>query len=303
MNITNFDYGLLFIFKICADVKSFSKASEILHVKQPAISYSIRKLEELLDVKLFDRGNYGIILTDEGKILYDYVSQANSNILSGLNILDEINKKEISEIKIGISLNLTLTYLSNTLIKFKELFPNIKIIIESKNEDEMLQRLKEKQLDIVIFNSSRNNSIQGIKIKKIKNNDIVCAGTKKYRDLFDGNNKISKEIIIPLIAPDNSTNLGKELVSKLKENNIKLETIITCHSAIIARELIKTGLGIGYISRETIKEELEQEKLYVLDDNCNVDTYSIDLAIQDKNVNVVTEQFIKLFKEKVVGNK
>ena len=59
---------MLFVFKVCAEVNSFSKASQIMGVKQPAISYSIRKLEDILNVKLFDRGTYGINLTDEGKI-------------------------------------------------------------------------------------------------------------------------------------------------------------------------------------------------------------------------------------------
>ena len=49
MNFTNLDYGLLFIFKVCAEVDSFSKASQILKVKQPAVSYSISKLEDLLN--------------------------------------------------------------------------------------------------------------------------------------------------------------------------------------------------------------------------------------------------------------
>ena len=297
MNLSNFDYGLLFIFKICAETNSFSKASNILHVKQPSISYSIKKLEELLDTKLFDRGNYGIVLTYEGKILYDYINIANNNILSGLNILEEINKKEINEIKNGMSLNLSLTYLSKTLINFRKIFPNVKVMIESRSEDKMLQELQEKKLDIVIFNSSRNNSIPGIKIKKIKNNEIVCVGIKKYKDIIESDTKKKEEI--PLIVPDNTTNLGKELINKFKFNNINLKKLIYCHSAIIAKELIKEGLGIGYISKESIKKELDNNELSILDDNCNVDTYSIDLAIQDKNVNVVIEQFIKIFKEKV----
>ena len=53
MNFSNLDYGLLFIFKVCAEADSFSKASQILRVKQPAVSYSISKLEDLLNTKIF----------------------------------------------------------------------------------------------------------------------------------------------------------------------------------------------------------------------------------------------------------
>ena len=50
------------------------------------VTYSISKLEDLLDTKLFERGNFGICLTKAGTILYDYVSTANDNISSSINI-------------------------------------------------------------------------------------------------------------------------------------------------------------------------------------------------------------------------
>lgn len=297
--LSSFDYGLLFTFKICVEAKSFSKASEILQVKQPSISYSIKKLEDLLNIKLFDRGNYGIQLTKEGKILYDYVTEASNNILSGLNIIDEIKNKEISELKIGVSLNSALIYISNTLREFQNLFPNVKISIYSKDEEAMLNDLKEKKLDIVIFNSFKNNYIHGIKIRRIKNNKIVCVGVKKYKDLIES--KKNNNQVIPIISPEHNTNLGKELITKIKLNNIQYKENIYCHSSIIAKELILAGLGIGYISKEIIKNEISNKKLFILSSDSNVDSYSIDIATQDKNLNIVIKQFIKIYIKKVAG--
>ena len=298
MNLLCFDYGLLFTFKICVEAKSFSKASEILHVKQPAISYSIRKLENILNVKLFDRGTYGINLTDEGKILYEYVTEANNKIISGLNVLDEFNNKEITELKIGVSLNLALTYFSKTLKEFREFFPNVKVSIISKREEEMLNDLKEKKLDIVIFNSSKNNSVPSIEIRKLKNTEIVCVGVEKYKNMIESKDK-DNNIIIPIITPDNTTNLGKHLTSKIELKNIKCKEYFTCHSAIIAKELILSGLCIGYINKEAIKKELLEGKLFLLPFEPSIDIYSINVATQDKHLNIVIKQFIKIFKKKV----
>ena len=299
MNLSNCDFGLLFLFKTCVEAKSFSKASEIMSVKQPAISYSMKKLEELLNVKLFDRGNYGIKLTEEGKILYEYVTLANNNILSGLSIVDELSRKEIIELRIGVSLNLALTYISETLQKLKKVFPKIRVSIYSKDEEIMLKLLQEKKLDVVVFNSSRNNVIPGLTIKRIKNNEIVCAGTKDYLKLVEGKNK---NVTIPLISPSNSTNLAKELTNSYIEQNIEFIDFITCHSAVVAKELILSGIGIGYINKETIKNELKSGELVVINQTNNIGTYSIDLATQEKNLNVVIKQFIKIFKE-IVGDK
>lgn len=144
MNFSNLDYGLLFIFKVCAEADSFSKASQILRVKQPAVSYSISKLEDLLNTKLFERGNFGVRLTKAGAILYEYVSTANDNISSGINIIQELNKKEITEINVGVSLNLPLLSFSESLKKLQTKFPNVKAVIRCKNEDIMFKDLQTK---------------------------------------------------------------------------------------------------------------------------------------------------------------
>ena len=58
------------IFKIVADEENLTKASEILHISQPAVTKHIKNLEKELNVKLFKRSKYGMILNKNGKKLY-----------------------------------------------------------------------------------------------------------------------------------------------------------------------------------------------------------------------------------------
>ena len=70
------DLELLKIFNEVAKQNSITKASENLFISQPAVSQSIKKLEEQLGGTLFARSNKGIELTDEGKCFYAYVKSA-----------------------------------------------------------------------------------------------------------------------------------------------------------------------------------------------------------------------------------
>ena len=298
MKFSNLDYGLLFVFKVCAEVNSFSKASQIMGVKQPAISYSINKLEDILNTKLFERGNYGISLTKAGSILYEYVSEASDNISSGINIIDELNKKEITEIYVGVSLNLPLQSFSKTIKKFQSKFPNVKIIIKCNNEEDMFKDLQAKKLDIVIFNSSKNINLSGIDIKKIKNNNIICVGVPKYKDVINSN--ISSKTFIPIIVPDNSTNLSKDL--ETKNNNIKFVVKAICGSALISKELLKAGIGIGYINEEIVKDEIDKGELHIISSNTTANKYSLNIAVQKKNNNYVIKEFIKYLKGMLTEN-
>ena len=55
---------------------NISKAAKELYISQPAISKSIQKLEESVGCKLFSRSSRGVVLTEEGKLLYEHVSSA-----------------------------------------------------------------------------------------------------------------------------------------------------------------------------------------------------------------------------------
>ena len=66
------------IFYTVANAGNISKAAKELYISQPAISKSIQKLEDGLECKLFSRSSRGVVLTDEGRLLYDHVSEARS---------------------------------------------------------------------------------------------------------------------------------------------------------------------------------------------------------------------------------
>ena len=72
----NVDLELYRVFYVVAKHKHMTKASEELHISQPAISQSIKKLEEQLGGTLFLRSNKGMELTEEGKMFYEYVKGA-----------------------------------------------------------------------------------------------------------------------------------------------------------------------------------------------------------------------------------
>lgn len=87
------DYHKLKIFKTVADVKSISKAAQMLFISQPTVTLQIKKLENYLGVTLFKRSKNNIELTEEGKLLYKHAQ----NILNEYSYLEE----ELKELKIS----------------------------------------------------------------------------------------------------------------------------------------------------------------------------------------------------------
>lgn len=85
----NFDLNLYRVFYMVAQTKSISKAAELLFVSQPAVSYSIKTLEEALGGKLFFRTPKGVQLTPEAEKLYDAVKNSYRSLTAGEKLFTE----------------------------------------------------------------------------------------------------------------------------------------------------------------------------------------------------------------------
>lgn len=106
------------VFYTVANTGNISKAAAELFISQPAISKSIRKLEQNLEVTLFSRNSRGVQLTEEGEILYDYVQKAFYSLQLGEAQLKKINELGVGHLRIGVSTTLCKYVLLDYLKEF-----------------------------------------------------------------------------------------------------------------------------------------------------------------------------------------
>jgi transcriptional regulatory protein len=166
----NVDLELYKVFYVVAKNKHMTRASEELHISQPAISQSIKKLEDQLGGTLFLRSNKGMELTEEGKMFYEYVKGALELIGNAENEFTSFKDLSKGEIKVGCSTTLTKLILMDTLENFHKDYPNININIVNGLTSNLINDLKLGKLDFVIFNESnvKENNLYLEKIKELK---------------------------------------------------------------------------------------------------------------------------------------
>ncbi len=145
MTITQLQYVLA-----VAEHKNFTLAAEKCFVTQPTLSMQIQKIEEELNILIFDRSKKPIQLTDIGRKIVD---QAKNIVNEAGKIKDivEFQKGFIGgEFKLGIIPTIMPTLLPMFLNNFIKKYPKIKLIIEELNTDEIITRLKNGHLDAAI---------------------------------------------------------------------------------------------------------------------------------------------------------
>lgn len=240
----NVDLELYKVFYVVAKNKHMTRASEELHISQPAISQSIKKLEDQLGGTLFLRSNKGMELTEEGKMFYEYVKGALELIGNAENEFTSFKDLSKGEIKVGCSTTLTKLILMDTLENFHKDYPNININIVNGLTSNLINDLKLGKLDFVIFNESnvKENNLYLEKIKELKqgfvyNPDYYTDNVKTFSDL----NKL------PLILQNGESNSRKLLDYIALQKHLKLIPRMEVVSQELISEFTNIGLGVGFV--------------------------------------------------------
>lgn len=295
----NIDFELYRIFYTVANNKNITKASKELNISQPAISKSIKKLEEQLGGQLFVRTKRGVIITEEGQEFYNYIKQAIEFINNAENKFTDLINLESGCIKIGSNTTLTKEFLLPYLEEFNSKYPKIDIQIVTDLTSNLILKLRNGLIDIVILNindKKYDNDIEIIKCKKIQ--DCFIVG-EKYKDLV--NKKLSlKEINnYPLILLAKGSNTRTFIESLAKEKDIILKPNIELTSYTLVKELASINLGIGYVTKDYVKKELENKTLYELNIEEKIPERYIGIAISKNHIpNFSTKKLIEIITKK-----
>lgn len=290
----NISLDLYRIFYIVAKEGSISKAANVLFISQPAITFQIKKLEEQLGVSLFTRTKHGMTLTDEGKVLFEYVRNGIENISNGENALSNLKNLDSGTIRIGVSTTICRYILMPYLEKFHEKYPNIDIQINNNISNNLIKEIRNGNLDILmLFSPSTEN--KDLIITKVKEVQDIFVGNKKYYDLMDKSNNLNNLKSYPLIFPNSSSNSRTYLNKYLKDNNIDLKPKLEVVSYNLIVDLIKSGFGIGYVTKEFIKDELDNKSLYEIKITPSIPKRTIVIATMNKKEpNYSTKKLIEM---------
>lgn len=294
----NIDFELYRIFYTVAKNKNITKAAEELNISQPAISKSIKNLEEQLHGQLFIRTKRGVILTKEGEEFYNYIKKAIEYITSAENKFSELINLEIGSIRIGISTTLTKEFLLPYLKEFHKLYPNIDIQIITNISSELISKLKNGLIDIVITNINENNidkDIELIKCKEVTNCFIV---NESYKHLLNKELSLKDLNKYPLILQANGSVTRNFINDFAKENNVILKPNIELASYTLVVEFTKIGFGIGLATKEYIQKELENKELFILNTKEKIPKKYIGIALSKNHLpNFSTKKLIEIIRK------
>ena len=244
------------VFQSVAYNLSFTKASNELFITQPAISKHIKELESEFEVKLFNRIGNKISLTPAGNILLAYTERIISLHNEIKFELSQLNGSTEGSLRIGASSTIAQYVIPAALAKFNKRFPEIKLSLINGNTESIENRLLKNEIDVGIVEGKPTNS--DIRYSSFLNDELFVFTSAQNTAI--PNSVTNDEFLrLPLVLRERGSGTLEIIEKSLQQGQIspkQLNVLLFLGSTEAIKSFIKTGNGVGIVSRFAIEQEL-----------------------------------------------
>ena len=244
------------VFQSVAHHLSFTKASNELFITQPAITKHIKELEAEFEVKFFDRVGNKIILTQAGNVLLSYADHIFSLHNEVKFELRQLKGTIEGNLRLGASTTIAQYVIPSALATFNQQFPEVKLSLINGNTEDIEQRLLKHEIDIGIVEGKPTNS--DIRYTSFLNDELLVF-TSAQNTIISNSASNDEFMKLPLVLRERGSGTLEIIEKSLQHYHISpknLNVLLFLGSTEAIKSFIKTGNGVGIVSRFAIEQEI-----------------------------------------------
>lgn len=253
------------VFCTVAETKSFSKASEIIHLTQPAVSLQIQALEELYETKLFDRSSNTVALTPAGEVLYRYAKEILALYAASTKDIGGMTGLVKGTISIGASTTIGNYLMPPVITDFRRTHPKISIHLRVGNTKRIIELLNAGNIDIGLVEGDLTR--QKLTTERLLEDELVVIVPASHPWVKKKEVSIVDVLKEPLIMREEGSGT-RQIIEKylaahgINTNGMKVSLMLGCTQAI--KEAVEIGAGISIVSRWAARKENKYGSLKLL---------------------------------------
>ncbi|MBC2856498.1 MAG: LysR family transcriptional regulator [Cetobacterium sp.] len=272
------DLHYLKIFYEVAKEKSFTKAASKLYINQSAVSIQVKKFEELLNARLFDRSSKKIKLTYTGEALFKMAEEIFEKVKRAEKEISRIIDLDRAKISIGASPVIGEPVLPCLMKEFNKVHEEIEYDINVSNKQWLLKLLKEGELDILLLDEEHitDPNLEVITLDKVP---YVLVGRREYRNIEN----VAKD---PLISRKHIPNNNEAIAIVEERHKINFETKISVLGNLeVIKGMVREGIGNVILPYYAVHKEIESGEFKVIEEIEEIkDGYQIVITKDKKNL-------------------
>ena len=251
-------FNQLKIFLAIAEVGNVTKAADLLGITQSAASASIASIENIYQVKLFERVGRSIILSEVGKRFLPEAQSAIASAKSASKYLRSLSEKTVGSLKIAASQTIANYWLPRKLALFHARHPEVALHLTMTNTSAVEKAVVNGKVDIGFVEAEVfSDELRFIKVDHDQIALVASVSRWASLGLSDNLNNISK---LPWIVREKGSGTRKVLEDLVIQNKISwsdLDIVLELPSNESVREAVIAGVGVTLISRHVVSLALE----------------------------------------------
>lgn len=284
------DLHYLEIFYEVAKERSFTRAAEKLFINQSAVSIQVKKFEEILGTKLFDRSSKKIKLTYTGESLYKMAEEIFEKVKRTEKEISKIIEMGKAKINIGASPIIAEPLLPKLMKGFSEQHDEIEYDITVSSKDLLIKLLKEGDLDLIVIDNEHIVD-ENLEVINLEKGPYVLISRNDYSDLKE----IEKD---PIITRKNIPNNNKAIEVVEDKIGISFKTkIIVKGNLEVIKGMVEEGIANVILPYYAVYKEIKENKFKIIQKIAEVkDGYQIVVTRDKRELDQVIK-FIDFIKE------
>lgn len=287
--MSNINLNLFRYFIAAAESKSFAEAGEKIGYNESTVSTSISTLEKQLGVQLFTRKPLQI--TEVGQEIYETVKNGFANFDFAMLIAESKNNLENGKISVGCPSHITNFFLMDKIAEAIRDYPNMQVDLDTESDSkQLMELLKNNKIDFAILDVIPEEYLEDLEIKEIKDIDNIFVSKEEIVI----NNIKELENYKYILAQDNKISTRK-LLEEMKKYDLKIRPILKCPTTEQRVNAAKHGIGIAYVMKEAVKEEIENNELYEIKIPIDLPKNSLKIVYLKNHLTKVDKEFIKRY--------
>ncbi|RUS46571.1 LysR family transcriptional regulator [Cohnella sp. AR92] len=270
------------VFEKTAACRTITEAAAELGLKQPTVSFHLKKLEETFGVELFRKQAGRLTLTLAGEGLLPYARKISTLVEEAEQLMRDYKEQGRGKLRIGASYTPATYFLPAYLAEFQELYPQTLPLLTVKQAGEVLGMLAGYEIDVAVV-SLPDEPVPGLNVVRLASDELKLVLSPRH-PLATRRSLTVEELRMEPFLVHEPGSTSRELAERWARNNgLRWNIRMELGSIETIKESVKHGIGIGILPYRSVIKESSEGLLAVRDLPGSIPARTISLAYREED--------------------
>lgn len=245
------------VFKTVADLRSFTRAAEVLHLSQPAVSHQMKGLARAIGVPLFQAAVHRTRLTDAGVLLHEHAGRILAECRAAGRAIDELQGLRRGMLRVFGDTTVGIYVLPDVLGAFKEAYPGIDVRLDVGNREQLFDRFEAEAADFGVIGHLWEHPAIALDVQPFLPNELIAIASPRHP--LAGASRISLDRLAqePFIVRELGSGTRETADAALLRSGRPVRILMELASNGAIKRAVARGLGVSILSRYAVALELK----------------------------------------------